>query len=193
MLCNCVNGEVLKHHFLIFSFLKIIFLSCHRKKNGKMSAISARIPCIRSNWPSSMIKPLLDLNSWVLRYNLCSYRMKPLFTARTKANNEESTLDLCIDQTDRTPCFKGQLFHVFVPSFLKMKPRFMSMIANFTVTQVARTKSNNEERRLWETFSCLLIFYLITTEETKMIVKIVERNLSVRNGNSPGSKISIIK
>lgn len=118
--------------------------------------------------------------------------MKPLFPARTKANNEESTLDLCIDQTDRTLCFKGQLFPVFVPSFLKMK-RFMYLIANFTVTQVARTKSNNEERRLWETYSCLLIFYLITTEETKMIVKIFERNLSVQNKNSPGSTISIIK
>lgn len=94
-----------------------------------------------------MIKPLLDLNSCVLRYNLCSYRIKPFFTARTKANNEESTLDLCIDQTDRTPCFKGQLFHVFVPSFLKIK-RFMCMIANFSVTQVVRTKSNNEKRRL---------------------------------------------
>lgn len=67
------------------------------------------------------------------------------------------------------------------------------MIENFMVSQVARTKSNNEERRLWETYSCLLIFYLITTEETKMIVKIFERNLSVRNRNSPGSKISIIK
>lgn len=134
------------------------------------------------------------LRSWTVVYygNLCSYRMKPLFTARTKSNNEESTLDLCIDQTDRTPCFKWKLFLVFVLSFLKMK-RFMWMIANFKVTgwmleRSLKTKRGDFERPT--AVYCLLPNYN-RRYKLKMIVKIFERRISLHNRNLPGSKISI--